>query len=98
METNAFLKLDLEGMRLQVVHAFSAEMLEMEKKVDAAVKAVVEDFNFEQELNDYVQKIYREKWKMAVEFAISRQLEREHLKIEAAATKILESREFKSWG
>ena len=84
MRDMAILRLSLEGMRHDILQAFSAEMLGMEKRIEEEVIRVTSNFNLDAEVQKHVRKVYEEEFARAVRMEVERQVRGYYLPIEKA--------------
>jgi hypothetical protein len=54
------IKIELQGLRMQVVHALTRYNVDVEDHVNAALAKAVENFPFEKVVNETVQEVMRE--------------------------------------
>lgn len=65
------IRLELEAMRYSVVHTFTSHQKGVEEQLDKALKTVLDDFDFEAEVNRIATDLLRKAVKDAVTSAVS---------------------------
>lgn len=83
------LELRLESMRYNIIQAFSAEMLNLENKIVEEVNRIINEVNFEKEIREYVQKVYRQEFERVVKRKVENQIWNQTLKIEKIVSEVL---------
>jgi hypothetical protein len=69
---NVMLRLDVEAMRYQIIHAFMSHSQEVQDEIGKQVDSALKDFDFAAVVKSEVDRVLREAVKSALAYACSR--------------------------
>lgn len=86
------IKLTLDHMRQEIVHAFTARSAEIGALLDAEIKRVIDNFDFQRVVGEYANNILQTELKSAVENAVRTAVYESRADFEAVALKTLQTK------
>lgn len=80
LSPNVMIRLDVEAIRYQVIHAFSTHSKEVEGEIDRAVVAAIKEFDFTAIVKQETEAVLRQSIKSAISCMVAETLSQDPLR------------------